>query len=170
MDYHLTSHRAAHHRSPLKSPFVPSAFTPRLKCLKRVSHIHVHIQSLRPSRLRWLGAQIHQVRRHRVQYSVVQRVVVVHRVCTGHRDGTGSRWRCKAVQRLQSRVWCEEHSWARGRVIRRSRRRFVVVRAPQNSFISIHGRSQWVVTVAVLVVFPMKRKIHNLMNHICMST
>lgn len=40
-------------------------------------------------------------------------------------------------------------------MIRSPRRCFIVVRAPQNSFISINRRSQWVVTVAVgvLVVF-----------------
>lgn len=49
-----------------------------------------------------LRAEVHQIRRHRVQYGVmVQWVVMVHRVCTaGYRDGAGS-WRGReAVQGL----------------------------------------------------------------------
>lgn len=47
-----------------------------------------------------LRAEVHQVRRHRVQYGVmVQRVVMVHRVCAArYRDGAGPRRRSQAVQ------------------------------------------------------------------------
>lgn len=88
---------------------------------------------------------------------MVHRVVKVHRVCaTGHGDCAGSRRGRKAVQGRQARVWTEEQSRARGRVIRGPRRRFVVVRAPQKSFTAVHGRSERVVAVVVgvLVVLP----------------